>query len=75
MDGVKRVVLFAALAFCLAGVSPAQTSDPRVEINNLRYHTHSNFTRLVLDIGKLREYISENRKVPARSSPTSFRLP
>lgn len=34
-----------------------QTPDPRVEIANLRYHTHPNFTRIVLDIGKLREYI------------------
>jgi N-acetylmuramoyl-L-alanine amidase len=66
MDQVKRVVLFAALAFRLAGVSLAQTPDPRVEINNLRYHTHSNFTRLVLDIGKLREYTSGEQKNPGQ---------
>jgi N-acetylmuramoyl-L-alanine amidase len=34
-----------------------QAPDPRVEISNIRYHTHPNFTRIVLDIGKLREYI------------------
>jgi N-acetylmuramoyl-L-alanine amidase len=39
-------------AFLLA----AQAPDPRVEIANIRYHTHPNFTRIVLDIGKLREY-------------------
>ncbi|MHB8095567.1 MAG: N-acetylmuramoyl-L-alanine amidase [Candidatus Aminicenantales bacterium] len=63
---MKRVVLFAALAFGMAGVSLAQTPDPRVEINNLRYHTHSNFTRLVLDIGKLREYTSGEQKNPGQ---------
>jgi len=34
----------------------AQAPDPRIEIANIRYHTHPNFTRIVLDIGKLREY-------------------
>ncbi len=48
----------AALVF-LAGVSSfqGQAPDPRVEIANIRYNTHPNFTRIVLDIGKLREYI------------------
>jgi N-acetylmuramoyl-L-alanine amidase len=42
----------------LAGICllQAQAPDPRVEIANIRYHTHPNFTRIVLDIGKLREY-------------------
>ena len=43
----------------LAGICllQGQAPDPRVEIANIRYHTHPNFTRIVLDIGKLREYI------------------
>ncbi len=42
----------------LAGICflQGQAPDPRVEIANIRYHTHPNFTRIVLDIGKLREY-------------------
>jgi N-acetylmuramoyl-L-alanine amidase len=49
---------FGAALVVVAGVSllQGQTPDPRVEIANLRYHTHPNFTRIVLDIGKLREY-------------------
>ncbi len=31
-------------------------SDSRVEIYNLRSHTHASFTRIVVDVGKLREY-------------------
>jgi N-acetylmuramoyl-L-alanine amidase len=42
-----------SLAVCLL---QGQAPDPRVEIANIRYHTHPNFTRIVLDIGKLREY-------------------
>jgi N-acetylmuramoyl-L-alanine amidase len=30
--------------------------DSRVEVYNLRYHTYPTFTRIVIDVGKLREY-------------------
>ena len=40
--------------------------DQRAEIINLRYHTHPNFTRIVLDIGKLREYSSGDLSNPGR---------
>ena len=40
--------------------------DPRAEIVNLRYYVHANFTRVVLDIGKLREYTSGELKDPGR---------
>ena len=36
---------------------PAQ-NDTRAEVYNLRYYTHPNFTRIVVDIGVLREYIA-----------------
>ncbi len=47
-----------ALLASVAGICllQGQAPDPRVEIANIRYHTHPNFTRIVLDIGKLREY-------------------
>ena len=57
--------LFAAGPLLIANPGAAQ-DDPRVEIISLRYHTHPNFTRIVLDIGKLREYTSGELKEPDR---------
>lgn len=34
----------------------AQTAQRQIEIYNLRSHTHPSFTRIVVDIGQLREY-------------------
>ena len=39
-------------------LSPVQAVDPRAEVYNLRTYTHANFTRLVLDIGVLREFVT-----------------
>lgn len=55
--------ILAAWILSAALVSPQAASDPRVEIASLRYHTHANFTRIVIDIGQLREYIpAEDRR-------------
>ncbi len=51
--GRSCAALASLAGFCLL---QGQAPDPRVEIANIRYHTHPNFTRIVLDIGKLREY-------------------
>jgi len=40
--------------------------DSRLEIYNLRYHTHPFFTRIVIDIGKLREYTYSRLTHPDR---------
>jgi N-acetylmuramoyl-L-alanine amidase len=40
--------------------------DSRVEVYNLRYHTHPSFTRIVIDVGKLREYTFNELKSPDR---------
>jgi N-acetylmuramoyl-L-alanine amidase len=56
-------VLLAALVLSLAA---APQDDPRAEIVNLRRYTHANFTRVVLDIGKLREYTFGELRDPAR---------
>ncbi|MGB8958083.1 MAG: N-acetylmuramoyl-L-alanine amidase [Candidatus Aminicenantales bacterium] len=56
-------VLLAALALSLAA---APQDDPRVEIVNLRRYAHPNFTRVVLDIGKLREYTPGEIRDPGR---------
>ena len=47
-------------------LSAGPQDDPRAEIVNLRYYTHANFTRVVLDIGKLREYTFGELKDPGR---------
>ena len=47
-------------------LAAAPQEDPRVEIVNLRRYTHPNFTRIVLDIGKLREYTFGELQDPGR---------
>jgi N-acetylmuramoyl-L-alanine amidase len=53
---MKRSILIAGLFLLLAAAPFFAGQDQRAEIINLRYHTHPNFTRIVIDIGKLREY-------------------
>jgi N-acetylmuramoyl-L-alanine amidase len=57
-------VLLAAIVLSLAAAAPQ--NDPRAEIVNLRRYTHPNFTRIVLDIGKLREYTVSELRDPGR---------
>ncbi|MCX6559444.1 MAG: N-acetylmuramoyl-L-alanine amidase [Candidatus Aminicenantes bacterium] len=58
------IAALASLVFTAAGQSlpPAGQADPRAEVYNLRSYTHANFTRLVLDIGVLREFVSAESK-------------
>jgi len=46
--------------------SAAIEKDKRVEIHNLRHHTHPTFTRIVLDIGEIREYVHDELTQPDR---------
>jgi N-acetylmuramoyl-L-alanine amidase len=57
---------FPLLAAVVLSLAAAPQEDPRAEIVNLRHYTHANFTRVVLDIGKLREYTSGELKDPGR---------
>jgi N-acetylmuramoyl-L-alanine amidase len=58
---VRLALLGAALVLpLLAG------RDTRVEIYSLRHHVHPNFTRIVVDIGKLREYAASELRGPDR---------
>ncbi len=54
---------FSALQHAAKKKPPA---DPRAEIINLRWHTHANFTRIVLDVGVLREYSFGEYREPDR---------
>jgi len=57
------LLLLTALVLSLTA-SPQD--DPRAEIVNLRRYTHPNFTRVVIDIGKLREYTFGELRDPGR---------
>jgi N-acetylmuramoyl-L-alanine amidase len=61
-----KTVLLLLTAALLAALPPAAGQDSRAEIVNLRYHTHANFTRIVLDIGRLREYVPGEARSPGR---------
>ncbi len=56
-------LLLTAVVLSLAA---APQDDPRIEIVNLRRYTHPNFTRVVVDIGKLREYTFGELRDPGR---------
>jgi len=57
-----RISLFSSLLFFALSSHP----DSRVEVYNVRYHTHPSFTRIVIDVGKLREYNFNELKSPDR---------
>lgn len=59
----RLVIPVLAVALSLAA---APQTDPRAEIVNLRRSTHPNFTRVVLDIGTLREYTFGELRDPGR---------
>jgi N-acetylmuramoyl-L-alanine amidase len=40
--------------------------DSRIEIHRLRHHTHPSYTRIVVEIGKLREYVFSELLSPDR---------
>ncbi|MDH4197811.1 MAG: N-acetylmuramoyl-L-alanine amidase [Candidatus Aminicenantes bacterium] len=61
-----KTVLLLFLAPLLFALPAITGQDPRAEIVNLRYHTHANFTRIVLDIGRLREYVAGEAPSPGR---------
>jgi len=58
--------LFGLLFICSSLLPLFSQEDTRVEISNLRYHTHPSFTRIVIDMGQLREYSSNQLTSPDR---------
>jgi N-acetylmuramoyl-L-alanine amidase len=63
----KNLVLFFGVALVLvSSVSFSLQKDTRVEIYDLRHFTHPTFTRIVVDIGTLREYSPHELPSPDR---------
>ncbi len=63
----KKTVVGAILAGSFSALVPFQATPlPPVEIYKLRCHTHPNFTRIVLDIGSLRDYTFTESRLPDR---------
>ncbi|MGD9346010.1 MAG: N-acetylmuramoyl-L-alanine amidase [Candidatus Aminicenantes bacterium] len=58
---LNKICLITLLATSLSG-----QTDSRIEVYNLRYHTHPSFTRIVVDIGQLREYYFSQLASPDR---------
>jgi N-acetylmuramoyl-L-alanine amidase len=66
LKSARRSFGFALLAALALSLAAGPQDDPRVEIVNLRRYAHPNFTRVVLDIGKLREYTFGELRDPGR---------
>ena len=63
----KNLMLFFGSAlFLVSSVSFSLQKDSRVEIYDLRHFTHPTFTRIVVDIGTLREYSPHELPSPDR---------
>jgi len=61
----KSIVFSLVSLLMILAFVPAQ-NDPRIEIYNLRNHIHPTFARIVVDIGKLREYYYSQLASPDR---------
>jgi len=62
-----RTFTAAVAILLLAGAtSEAKAQDALAEVYNLRHFTHPNFTRIVVDIGAMREYTSAETRTPGR---------
>lgn len=52
----KRTILAGSLFVSLLLCPSLSHPDSRVEIHTLRYHVHPSFTRVVVEVGKVREF-------------------
>jgi N-acetylmuramoyl-L-alanine amidase len=66
LKSARKSFGFALLPALVLSLAAGSQEDPRAEIVNLRRATHPNFTRIVLDIGKLREYTYGELQDPGR---------
>jgi N-acetylmuramoyl-L-alanine amidase len=63
----RAAAILAAGLLLTAVAGPAQDvpAGGTAEVYNLRHFTHPNFTRIVVDVGVLREYVAAETKSPA----------
>ncbi|MBD3414067.1 MAG: AMIN domain-containing protein [Candidatus Aminicenantes bacterium] len=66
MDKKKRLPCLLLIFLIAPAVFPQSSADSRIEIYNLRHHTHPSFTRIVIDVGGLREYFFDELRSPDR---------
>jgi N-acetylmuramoyl-L-alanine amidase len=66
MRYLKSIWLWLILAFSLLSFASFADQDQRVEVYDLRPWTHPTYTRIAVDIGKLREYTYGELKAPDR---------
>ncbi len=64
--GKKAIKVVLLVILVLPGAFSQSNTDPRIEIYNLRYHIHPSFTRIVVDVGELREYFFDELSSPDR---------
>jgi len=67
---VEKLLRAAPIAAAVLATSvllsfPAPAQENLAEVYNLRYFTHPNFTRIVVDIGALREYAPMENRTPS----------
>jgi N-acetylmuramoyl-L-alanine amidase len=67
-----RTIILAMAAYAAATALPCFGQAQTAEIYDLRYFTHPNFTRIVVDVGTLREYAPEESRDPGRISVDIF---
>jgi len=66
MRYLKNLWLWPILGFFLLSFASPSGQDQRVEVYDLRSWTHPTYTRIAVDIGKLREYTYGELKAPDR---------
>jgi N-acetylmuramoyl-L-alanine amidase len=62
----KFLTVILLILFTTFGLFSQSSEDNRIEIYNLRHHTHPSFTRIVIDVGELREYFFDELRSPDR---------
>jgi N-acetylmuramoyl-L-alanine amidase len=64
---IKKKAFLAVILWCVLLAFPLPSHpDSRVEIHTLRHHVHPSFTRVVVEIGKVREFNYNELKSPDR---------
>ncbi len=65
MRNLKVIIILIACSF-LGGTFLPEVSDSRVEVYDVRSYIHPSYTRIVIDIGSLREYAFNELRNPDR---------